>query len=112
MKVLVKEKIADTGVELLSERFDVELGIDWDDGELAKRIGEFDGILIRSAVSFASQVSAVSWTSASSRAVQSSARLVRRTSTVANRASDSRSSRPRARHSARQCASRYAETTM
>ncbi len=49
MKVLVKEKIADAGVELLRERFDVELGLDWDDKELAKRIGEFDGILIRSA---------------------------------------------------------------
>ncbi|MGZ5342501.1 MAG: hydroxyacid dehydrogenase, partial [Solirubrobacterales bacterium] len=48
MKVLIKEKIADTGVELLRERFDVELGLDWDDGELEKRIGEFDAILIRS----------------------------------------------------------------
>ena len=43
VKVLVKEKIADAGVELLREHFDVELGLDWDDGELAKRIGEFDG---------------------------------------------------------------------
>src|SRR4051794_27986139 len=49
MKVLVKEKIADTGVELLREQFDVELGLDWDGDELEKRIGEFDGILIRSA---------------------------------------------------------------
>jgi D-3-phosphoglycerate dehydrogenase / 2-oxoglutarate reductase len=49
MKVLVKEKIADTGVELLRERFDVEVGTDWNDGELERRIGEFDGILIRSA---------------------------------------------------------------
>jgi D-3-phosphoglycerate dehydrogenase len=49
MKVLVKEKIADAGVELLRERFDVELGLDWDDAELQSRIGEFDGILIRSA---------------------------------------------------------------
>ena len=48
-KVLVKERIADAGVELLRERFDVELGLDWDDGELERRIGEFDGILIRSA---------------------------------------------------------------
>lgn len=48
-KVLVKEKIADAGVELLRERFDVELGLDWDDAQLADRIGEFDGILIRSA---------------------------------------------------------------
>jgi len=49
LKVLVKEKIADAGVELLRENFDVELGIDWDDDELAARLGEFDGILIRSA---------------------------------------------------------------
>ena len=48
-KVLVKESIADAGVELLRERFEVELGVDWDDGELERRIGEFDGILIRSA---------------------------------------------------------------
>ena len=49
MKVLVKEKIADSGVALLQEQFDVELGLDWDGDELEKRIGEFDGILIRSA---------------------------------------------------------------
>ncbi|MFL5907159.1 MAG: phosphoglycerate dehydrogenase [Solirubrobacterales bacterium] len=49
MKVLVAEKIADAGVELLREQFDVELGLDWDGGELEQRIGEFDGILIRSA---------------------------------------------------------------
>ena len=36
LKVLVKEKIADAGVELLRENFDVELGIDWDDEELAE----------------------------------------------------------------------------
>jgi D-3-phosphoglycerate dehydrogenase / 2-oxoglutarate reductase len=48
-KVLVKEKIADAGVDLLRERFDVELGLDWVGDVLEKRIGEFDGILIRSA---------------------------------------------------------------
>ena len=48
-KVLVKERIADAGVELLRERFDVELGLDWDEAELERRIPEFDGILIRSA---------------------------------------------------------------
>ena len=48
-KVLVKEKIADAGVDLLRERFDVELGTDWPEGELEARIGEFDAILIRSA---------------------------------------------------------------
>ena len=30
-RVLVKEKIGETGVALLREHFDVELGIDWDD---------------------------------------------------------------------------------
>ncbi len=49
MKVLVNEKIADAGVELLRENFEVEIGTDWHDGELEKRLGEFDGILIRSA---------------------------------------------------------------
>jgi D-3-phosphoglycerate dehydrogenase / 2-oxoglutarate reductase len=51
MKVLVKEKIADAGVELLRERFDVELGLDWDGSDLEDHIAEFDGILIRSATS-------------------------------------------------------------
>ena len=50
VKVLVKEKIGDSGVELLrGAGFDVELGVDWDDGELERRIAEFDGMLIRSA---------------------------------------------------------------
>ena len=48
-RVLVKEKIADAGVDLLRAEFDVELGLDWDDDELERRIGEFDAILIRSA---------------------------------------------------------------
>jgi D-3-phosphoglycerate dehydrogenase len=48
-KVLVKEKIAEAGVDLLRERFDVEVGTDWPDGELEDRIREFDAIVIRSA---------------------------------------------------------------
>jgi D-3-phosphoglycerate dehydrogenase len=47
-RVLVKERIADAGVELLRREFEVELGLDWDDGQLAERIGDFDAILIRS----------------------------------------------------------------
>jgi D-3-phosphoglycerate dehydrogenase len=48
-RVLVKEKIADSGVALLRERFEVDLGLDWDDAQLAERIGAYDAILIRSA---------------------------------------------------------------
>jgi len=56
MKVLVKEKIADAGVELLREQFEVELGLDWEDGELPERIGDYDGILIRSATKLTAEV--------------------------------------------------------
>jgi D-3-phosphoglycerate dehydrogenase len=50
VKVLVKEKIGESGVQLLRDAgLDVELGVDWDDGELDRRIAEYDGILIRSA---------------------------------------------------------------
>ncbi len=41
--------IADAGVELLRERFQVELGLEWTAAKLQKRIGEFDAILVRSA---------------------------------------------------------------
>ena len=34
--MLVKEKIGDSGVTLLREHFDVDLGIDWGDEELAR----------------------------------------------------------------------------
>jgi D-3-phosphoglycerate dehydrogenase len=47
--VLVKEKIGDSGVALLREHFDVDLGIDWSEEELAERIGAYEGIVIRSA---------------------------------------------------------------
>ena len=47
-RVLVKERIADAGVELLEREFEVELGLDWSDESLAERIGEFDAIVIRS----------------------------------------------------------------
>jgi D-3-phosphoglycerate dehydrogenase len=43
------EKIADSGVELLRQNFDVDLGIEMSDEELAEKIGAYDAILIRSA---------------------------------------------------------------
>ena len=49
-RVLVKEKIGDSGVDLLRNAgLGVELGSDWTQEELERRIGEFDGLLIRSA---------------------------------------------------------------
>jgi D-3-phosphoglycerate dehydrogenase len=48
-RILVKEEIADSGVRLLRERFDVDLGLEWSDQELAERIGGYHGIVIRSA---------------------------------------------------------------
>jgi D-3-phosphoglycerate dehydrogenase len=48
-RVLVREKIADAGIDLLRAEFEVELGLDWDGDELERRIGDFDAILIRSA---------------------------------------------------------------
>src|SRR6202035_3044196 len=55
-KVLVKEKIGDSGVALLSEHFDVDVGVDWSDEQLAERIGEYDGIVIRSATKMTSEL--------------------------------------------------------
>ncbi len=49
VKVLVKEKIGESGVALLRSHFEVDLGTDWDDAQLVERIGDYDGILIRSA---------------------------------------------------------------
>ena len=48
-KVLVAEKIGDSGVGLLRAQVDVELGVGWTRDQLAERIGAYDGILIRSA---------------------------------------------------------------
>ena len=44
-RVLVREPIAEAGIELLRERFDVDVD---GDAELAERIGEYDAIVIRS----------------------------------------------------------------
>jgi len=48
-RILVAEPIADSGVDLLRERFAVDVGVGWSAEELADRIGAYDGILIRSA---------------------------------------------------------------
>ena len=48
-RVLVAEKIGDSGIDLLRGQFEVDLGVGWDRSELEQRIGDYDGILIRSA---------------------------------------------------------------
>jgi D-3-phosphoglycerate dehydrogenase / 2-oxoglutarate reductase len=56
LKVLVKEKVGDSGVKLLEEHFDVDLGIDWSNEELAEKIGAYHGILIRSATKMTAEL--------------------------------------------------------
>jgi D-3-phosphoglycerate dehydrogenase / 2-oxoglutarate reductase len=48
-RVLVAEKIGASGVDLLREHFEVDVGVSWDRSELEQRIGDYEGILIRSA---------------------------------------------------------------
>lgn len=49
LRVLVCEKIAESGVEHLSNLFSVDLGLDWSADRLAERIGAYDAIVVRSA---------------------------------------------------------------
>jgi D-3-phosphoglycerate dehydrogenase len=48
-KVLVAEKIGASGIDLLGQHFDVDTAFDQQDFDLAGRIADYDGILIRSA---------------------------------------------------------------
>ncbi len=52
-KVLVREKIADAGIDLLRERFDVEVD---SNGDLAGKIGDYDAIVIRSATKLTAEL--------------------------------------------------------
>ena len=52
-RVLVRETIADAGVDLLRERFEVDVG---GNGELAETIGDYDAIVIRSATKLTADV--------------------------------------------------------
>src|SRR6185436_6885499 len=55
-KVLVAENIGTSGIELLQEHFDVDTAFDQDGFDLEQRIGEYDGILIRSATKLTSDL--------------------------------------------------------
>jgi D-3-phosphoglycerate dehydrogenase len=52
-KVLIREQIADAGVELLRERFDVDVETN---GDLSETIGAYDAIVIRSATQLTADV--------------------------------------------------------
>lgn len=56
LKVLVKEKIGDSGIALLRDHFDVDVGIDWSEEELIERLPEYHGILIRSATKMTAEL--------------------------------------------------------
>jgi D-3-phosphoglycerate dehydrogenase len=55
-KVLVAEKLADSGVDMLRERFSVDVGVGWSPEELAERIGDYHAILIRSATQLTAEL--------------------------------------------------------
>jgi D-3-phosphoglycerate dehydrogenase / 2-oxoglutarate reductase len=55
-RVLVKEKIADAGVDLLREHFDVDVRTDMSEEELPGAIADYDAIVIRSATKLTSDV--------------------------------------------------------
>ncbi len=55
-RVLVKEKIADSGVELLRGSFEVDLGLDMSDADFEGAIGDYDAILIRSATKMTAEL--------------------------------------------------------
>jgi D-3-phosphoglycerate dehydrogenase len=56
LKVLVTEKLADRGVELLREDFEVDVLLGLNPEELLERIGEYDGLIIRSATRVTAEV--------------------------------------------------------
>jgi D-3-phosphoglycerate dehydrogenase len=55
-RVLVKEKIADAGVDLLRRHFEVDVRTDMEEGELPQAIADYDAIVIRSATKLTADV--------------------------------------------------------
>ena len=53
LRVLVREPIAEAGVDLLRQRFDVDID---SNGDLGAKIGDYDGIVIRSATKLTADV--------------------------------------------------------
>jgi D-3-phosphoglycerate dehydrogenase len=56
-KVLVKEKLAAEGIELLKKAgFDVDLGLDWSAEDFMARIGDYQALVVRSATRVTAEV--------------------------------------------------------
>ncbi len=56
MKVLVTEKLAERGIELLRREFEVDVLLGLSPGELLERIGPYDGLIVRSATKVTAEV--------------------------------------------------------
>ena len=54
--MLVTEKLAERGVELLRREFEVDVLLGLSPGELLERIGEYDGLIVRSATKVTAEV--------------------------------------------------------
>ena len=56
MKVLIPEKLADPGIELLKKDFEVEVRLGLTPEELLETIGDYDGLIVRSATKVTAEV--------------------------------------------------------
>jgi len=56
LRVLIPEKLADPGIELLKRDFDVDVLLDLSAEDLLEKIGEYDGLIIRSATQVTARV--------------------------------------------------------
>ena len=56
MKVLITEKLAESAVELLREEFEVDVLLGLSPEELLERIGDYDGLIVRSATMVTAEV--------------------------------------------------------
>ena len=56
MKILVPEKLADSSIELLKREFDVDVELGLSPEELLEKIGQYDGLIIRSATKVTAEV--------------------------------------------------------
>ena len=68
MRVLVTEKLSEAGLELLRQRFQVDVREDLAHGDLAAEIAPYDALVIRSATRVTAEVLEAAPASRSSRA--------------------------------------------